>query len=122
MGVRPAGQGSPAEGDREAAVGVTIFSDRSSAKGRQNGGTLPSLTRRLHGHHNGTTVGQAPFPAREFEQCKKGRRPVWTAPLSSGIDDGKDQSISGASVLSVSSPDPLPRERKSTLLARISVP
>lgn len=45
MGVRPAGQGSPTKGDREAAVGVTILSDRSAAKGRQNGGTLPSLTR-----------------------------------------------------------------------------
>jgi len=56
MGVRPAGQGSPKKGDREAAVGVTILSDRSAAKGRQNGGTLPSLTRRLHAHQNGTTV------------------------------------------------------------------
>ena len=55
MGVRPAGQGSPTKGDREAAVGVTILSDRSVAKGSQNGGTLPSLTRRLHGHQNGRT-------------------------------------------------------------------
>ena len=55
MGVRPAGQGSPQKGDREAAVGVTILSDRSVAKGSQNGGTLPSLTRLLHGHQNGRT-------------------------------------------------------------------
>ena len=52
MGVRPAGQGSPQKGDREAAIGETILLDRSAAKGRQNGGTLPSLTRRLRGHQN----------------------------------------------------------------------
>ena len=66
MGVRPAGQGSPTKGDREAAVGVTILSDRSAAKGRQNGGTLPSLTRRLRGHQNGTTVSQARSPTVRF--------------------------------------------------------
>lgn len=55
MGVRPAGQGSPQRATAIAAVGVTILSDRSAAKGRQNGGTLPSLTRRLHGHQNGKT-------------------------------------------------------------------
>ena len=55
MGVWSASQGSPWEGDREAAVGETILSERSEAKERQNGGTLPSLTRRLHGHQNGRT-------------------------------------------------------------------
>lgn len=72
MGVRPAGQGSPKGGDREAAVGVTILSDRSAAKGRQNGGTLPSLTRRLHGLQNGMTVSQAPFPPRELNNARRG--------------------------------------------------
>ncbi|PNQ77241.1 hypothetical protein BA950_04120 [Erythrobacter sp. SAORIC-644] len=56
------GSGIAPEGDREAAVGVTILSDRSGAKGRQNGGTLPSLTRRLRGHQNGITVSQSPSP------------------------------------------------------------
>ena len=78
------GSGIARMGDREAAVGVTILSDRSAAKGRQNGGTLPSLTRRLHAHHTGTTVSQAPSPAREFVERKKGRSPGWTAPLRWG--------------------------------------
>ena len=56
------GSGIAPKGDREAAVGVTILSDRSAAKGRQNGGTLPSLTRRLYAHQIGTTVSQAPPP------------------------------------------------------------
>ena len=61
------GSGIAPKGDRAAAVGVTILSDRSAAKGRQNGGTLPSLTRRLRGHQNGTTVSQAPSPTDGFK-------------------------------------------------------
>lgn len=75
------GSGIARTGDRAAALGVTILPDRSVAKGRQNGGTLPSLTRRLDAHHNGTTVSQASSPAREFEQRKKGPRSVGTGPL-----------------------------------------
>ena len=78
------GSGIARTGDREAAVGVTILSDRSAAKGRQNGGPLPSLTRWLDAHQNGTTVSEAPSPAKEFGQHKKGRCPVWTAPLGAG--------------------------------------
>lgn len=66
------GSGIARTSDREAAVGVTILSNQSAAKGRQNGGPLPSLTRRLHGHQNGATVSQAPSSAREFVQQKRG--------------------------------------------------
>lgn len=33
MGAVPAGQGSPRTGDREAAVGITVLSDRSASEG-----------------------------------------------------------------------------------------
>ena len=62
MGVWSASQGSPWEGDREAAVGATILSDQSKAQGRQNGGAPPSLTRRPHAHHPWNSVSQPPPP------------------------------------------------------------
>lgn len=51
MGVWLASQGLPTRATALAAVGATILLNRSEAKGRQNGGAPPSLTRRLLAHH-----------------------------------------------------------------------
>ena len=48
-----------------AAVGATILSDRSEAKGRQNGGAPPSLTREPQVHHHGRSVSQDHSPPLE---------------------------------------------------------
>ena len=40
-----------AQRGREAAMGATILSDRSAAKGRQNGGAPSSLTQPQSPHH-----------------------------------------------------------------------
>ena len=82
MGVQPVGQGSPAQGDREAAVGVTILSDRSAAQGRRNGGAPPSLTRRLRAHHAGHSVSQASFLPLRRNDTGRFRLALYSAVLS----------------------------------------
>ena len=58
MVLRLPGPGSPARATAPAAVGATILPDRSEAKGRQNGGAPPSLTREPQDHHHGRSVSQ----------------------------------------------------------------
>lgn len=84
-------------------------------------GFPPSLTRDAGGHHAWQSLSQT-LPSVVLNSQHKKRPCHFRQSLFEGDIDRRCQSISGASLLWSSSLEPLPRERKSTLSASISVP
>ena len=75
MGAVPSGQGSPAGATAKRRWGKRFCRTAAQAKGRQNGGAPPSLTRRCRARHPWKSVSQAPPQSDEepsYQSSAKG--------------------------------------------------
>ena len=84
MGAVPAGQGSPQKGDREAAVGATILSDRSVSEGEAKWWDPAVLHAPVARPSEWENVSQAPSPPESLNNVRRGA--VWSGQRPSEPD------------------------------------